>query len=550
MVLDPPTSTYLVPHGVDADAVTSFLAERLPVEADEPLTVETTVLDTVDRRLRDAGVELLLDRHLGAPRLTLRDHSGRPPLVTDVPGAARAAGAGIDPPGGRPVRFLLDDLPPGLLRQRLADVLEERALLPLVLLRLEARSVRVLDEREKTVVRLGITSPLALGAADPAQAFTGGPIDAPDGGVLLATRVVVAGVLGYPKPLARVTALLTEDAGLRTSTSGAADEALRALGGEPDGLRTKVRVPLTPEVRTDRAAVAVLDDLADIATSNLAGTLADLDPEFLHDLRVAVRKSRSVLRELKRAFPPDELARQREALKWVQAITGEVRDLDVQLLEWPALAAKVGPHRRAALEPVHELVARHRAEALRRLVAELEGERFTSTWSSYRAFLAGDLGKAKKRPDAKEPIALTAGRRIRKVYSTMVGMGRAIDDDSPPEDLHELRKRGKELRYLLELFGGLWPAEIVKPMVKTLKGLQDVLGTHQDRAVQVESLRTLVDDLARQPDGPDALLALGSLVDRLEDEEHEARAHFADSFAPFAAKAQRQQVDATFRGLP
>src|ERR671911_588382 len=99
MVLDPPTSTYLVPHGVDADAVTSFLAQRLP------------------------------------------------------------------------------------------DVLEERALLPLVLLRLEARSVRVLDEREKTVVRLGITSPLALGAADPAQAFTGGPIDAPDGGVPLTTRV-------------------------------------------------------------------------------------------------------------------------------------------------------------------------------------------------------------------------------------------------------------------------------------------------------------------------------------------------------------------------
>ena len=64
----------------------------------------------------------------------------------------------------------------------------------------------------------------------------------------------------------------------------------------------------------------------------------------------------------------------------------------------------------------------------------------------------------------------------------MVAMGGAIDDDSPADDLHELRKRGKELRYLLELFGGLWPTDVVKPMVKTLKGLQDVLGTHQDRA--------------------------------------------------------------------
>jgi len=541
MVLDAPTSTYLVPHGVDADAVTSYLAERLAVEADEPVIVETTVLDTVDRRLRAAGIELLLDDHRGAAHLTLRDHSGRPPLTTDVPpadgGAART-------------RFVLEDIPGGLLRQRLADVLEERALLPLVRLRLEAQAVRVLDEQDKTVVRLGVTSPLVLGATDPAQAFTGGEIDAPGGGVALTTRVVVAGVLGYPKPLAQVEALLTEGAGLRTAAGGAADEALRALGGEPDGLRTKVRVALTPDMRTDRAAIAVLDDLADIATSNIPGTLADLDPEFLHDLRVAVRKSRSVLRELKKAFPPEALARQRDALKWVQAITGEVRDLDVQLLDWSGLAAKASPDRRSALDPVHELVSRHRAEAVRRLATELQGPRFTEAWSSYRAFLAGDLGKAKKRPDAKEPIALTAGRRIRKVYSRMVEMGRAIDDDSPAEDLHELRKRGKELRYLLELFGDLWPTEVVKPMVKTLKGLQDVLGTHQDRAVQVESLRSLADELARQPDGPDALLALGSLVDGLEHEQHEARAHFAESFEPFAAKAQRKLVDTTFRGLP
>src|SRR5688500_18762551 len=105
MVLDPPTSTYLVPSGIDADAVISFLAERLLVEADEPVTVETTVLDTVDRRLRAAGIELLLDRHRGVTRLTLRDQSGRPPLTTDVPPADRPGGPSAAPrpgPGERP----------------------------------------------------------------------------------------------------------------------------------------------------------------------------------------------------------------------------------------------------------------------------------------------------------------------------------------------------------------------------------------------------------------------------------------------------------------
>ena len=63
-------------------------------------------------------------------------------------------------------------------------------------------------------------------------------------------------------------------------------------------------------------------------------------------------------------------------------------------------------------------------------------------------------------------------------------MGAAIDDASPPEALHDLRKKGKELRYLLEFFAGLYPAEVVKPMVKTLKALQDTLGRFQDREVQ------------------------------------------------------------------
>jgi len=147
----------------------------------------------------------------------------------------------------------------------------------------------------------------------------------------------------------------------------------------------------------------------------------------------------------------------------------------------------------------------------------------------------------------RRPIAEVAGRRIRTVYGRMVTDGRVIDEDSPAEQLHDLRKRGKELRYLLELFGGLWPASVVKPMVKSLKGLQDVLGTHQDREVQADSLRSLADDLAGMPGGPDALLALGVLVDLLGGEQRSARAGFAERFAAFAAPGQRKLVKATFR---
>jgi CHAD domain-containing protein len=128
----------------------------------------------------------------------------------------------------------------------------------------------------------------------------------------------------------------------------------------------------------------------------------------------------------------------------------------------------------------------------------------------------------------------------------MVKMGNAIDADSPHEALHDLRKKGKELRYLLEFFASLYPSSVVKPMVTTLKALQDVLGRFQDREVQADRMRSLGDEVAALDGGAAALMAMGVLVQRLSDEQAEARAHFAETFAGFSAKPQRKLVDRTF----
>jgi CHAD domain-containing protein len=126
-------------------------------------------------------------------------------------------------------------------------------------------------------------------------------------------------------------------------------------------------------------------------------------------------------------------------------------------------------------------------------------------------------------------------------------MGRAIDEASPAEDYHELRKKGKELRYMLELFGApLYPADVVKPMIRTLKGLQDVLGRHQDREVQVALLRALGSEVAGAESGEAALMAMGALIARLTDDERAARGEFAGRFAEFASKEQRRLVKETF----
>ena len=172
--------------------------------------------------------------------------------------------------------------------------------------------------------------------------------------------------------------------------------------------------------------------------------------------------------------------------------------------------------------------------ARRTMVRGLRDDRLKRLLADWGALLEELVARPSgDRPDATVPIGELAARRIRKVYRRMVKLGAAIDPHSAAEDYHELRKKGKELRYLLELFGTpLFPREVVKPMIKTLKSLQDVLGRHQDREVQVATLRTLRNEVSAHPDGAAALMAMGVLVMRLHEDEQAARDEFARALRP------------------
>ena len=420
------------------------------------------------------------------------------------------------------------------MRRRLAGVLEKRALLPVVRVRSAVVPVAVLNGDAKTVVRLVIERAEAVQASKR---------------IPLAPRLVVQPVLGYDDEHERTLRVLRDRLGLEPAGRDVYDEAVAAVGGRPGGVPSKPRVKLAHGTRADAAAAAVLTQLAAIAEANVPGTIADLDTEFLHDLRVSVRRARSVLRELEGVHDPDERAHLRTELKWVQTLTGPVRDLDVQLLGWDELVAPLAPERAPDLEPLRGLLERRRKRELGRLRRGLRSARFAAALAAWRG-LATTAPASEARPHAGVPIEWLAADRIRRVYRRMVRDGSAIDDDSPAEALHDLRKRGKELRYLLEMFGGLFEPKVVKPMVATLKDLQDVLGDFQDSEVEIEMLRGLGDDLAAEPGGPAALIALGPVLDALLADQQAAHDRFADRFASFAAPEQRALVRDTFPKQP
>ena len=506
---------YVLPDGLTADVATEQLAAHLAVESERARTVDRRFYDTFDGRLHANG-------------LTLTHEDGRL-VLADAAGEARNVAEEPSPPR----RMFAADLSPGPLRQALQPITDIRALSPIARVQSRMHPLRVLDDETKTVVRLRVEEPTLVG---PRGARTP-----------LKPRLRVLPVRGYDAALAEVRATLSGELGLGEAAETLQDEAVGAAGGTPGGVSTKLVLELRRGERADHAAVSVLSQPLEAMRATLPGTLADVDAEFLHDFRVAVRRTRSLQRQLRRVFPPDRLEGFRSEFRRLQQVTGAVRDLDVHLMELADFRAGAPPALAADLEPLAQVLAGRRRAELRRMVRALRAERTGQAIDAWESFLEGLVALSEdNRPDAARPIEEVAARRIRRVYGRMVKMGGAIDDDSPAEALHELRKKGKELRYLLEFFSSLYPGEVVKPMVKTLKSLQDVLGRHQDQEVQAATLRALRHELPEREGGAAALMAMGVLVERLQDQHAAARADFAERFAPFAAKKQRKLVAETF----
>jgi CHAD domain-containing protein len=311
----------------------------------------------------------------------------------------------------------------------------------------------------------------------------------------------------------------------------------------------KVEVALGYEQRGDAAAAAVLRRLLEVVRENLEGAIAGADVEYLHQLRIAVRRSRTVQRQFKGVFPALELPGFRSELRWLQRATGDARDLDVYVEDFDALARLMPEAQRGDLEPLRLVLGGRRLAARARLERTLRSGRLQDLLGDWERLLESLVElPVDDRATARRSIGSLTGGRVLAVYGRILTMGERIDGDSPAERYHELRKKGKELRYLLELFAArVFDPELVAPLVRTLKDLQDLLGRHQDREVQVTMLRELADEVAVLPGGPAACLAMGGLLERLAADERAVRAEFAERFAALAGADRRAEVAETFR---
>jgi CHAD domain-containing protein len=404
-----------------------------------------------------------------------------------------------------------------------------RRLLPVVELEVETQSLRLLGDEDKTLIRLAIKACRTQGLER-----------------VLTPRLTLTPLKGYEAQARAVAAWLVADLALEPAARPLAAEALDAAERPPGGYSSKLDFRLDPAQRGDTAAREVLLGLLDTLEANIPGARENLDSEFLHDLRVATRRTRAALAQVPGVLPAPVEADFKARFAWLQQVTGPVRDLDVYLLDFDAYQASLPPPMRANLEPLRAYVLAHYGAEQARLAVALGSVPMADLMRDWRRVLA-DPGPVVLEPaNAARPVKGLADERIWRMVRRVRKEGRAIDRDSPAEAMHELRKNCKKLRYLMEFFQSLYPGDGIGGAIKLLKLLLDNLGGFQDLAVQAAHLRDLATRMQaeRQADTA-ALLAMGALVADLLRRREAARGAFAETFRGFDSAEGR----ALFRGL-
>jgi CHAD domain-containing protein len=514
----------------------------------------TTWLDTFDWRLHKAGLTLEYVPRRGGSELRLSGAGA-------TPGAAPGAGASASADPGNAVAqlvtgwqasrpHLLAPLAGGPVGTRVAGLVGPRALIPVVATSTVTAVYRLLNEDSKTVARLLIDRPSVVRGAGQQT-------------VPLPPRLTIAEVRGYLGQARRATRLVAAVPGIAPAGTLLVTDALRAVGRRPGDYSNKVDASISADMPAGAAAAAILLRLLDTIEANVDGTLKDIDTEFLHDLRVSVRRSRSALKLFGDALglAEEELAFFAAEFKWVGDLTTPTRDLDVHLLDFEETARGLAAAKPDDLEPFRVYLEQRRRKEFRALARGLRSARFTGLIGQWRARLdsvqqgnAVPAGVSRGRSGQDHEAAggtagLLAAERTRVAFAKVARRGAAITADTPAEALHDLRKRCKELRYALEFFAPLYEAADYAKVVGDLKRLQDCLGEFQDTEVQIGEIRVLAAAMLAAREAPAVtLLAMGEVTAGLAARQRTAQADFERRFAAFAEVDGQRQMSALLRG--
>lgn len=484
----------------DQERLKAFLAEKFSFYQEEPVHSIWTFYDTFDWRLfRKDRVLYLSGNSLTLRRLSDGEHLDS--LLCDQ------------------WSMFADGLQDSSLKRKLQSILGIRALLILGSVHTRASVYRILNNEIKTISRL---VHLEVGCSPI------GEVPAPD------SYLILQPVRGYPGHARKIEDAIDPLGRSISIWEDVYSSAMTSMRLKPAGYSSSLGLQLDPDLRSDRAVKLILRRLLEIMIANQAGIKADIDTEFLHDYRIAVRKTRAALSQLGAVLPNEKASRFKQDFAYLGKQTNALRDLDVYLLSEEKYRAMLPDNMREDIDPLFAKMKLLRSDALADVIKGIESPEYAAILEHWQEFLDTPDESADPGRLAGLPVIELARGRIFKRYRKIVKDGYSIIKHTDDARLHDLRIECKKLRYLIEFFASLFPRKKVRRLLKQLKALQDNLGDFNDLEVQQAYLLGIAHQLPIEEERARlALIATGYLVDNLEHRRLVVKGKFSQTFTDF-----------------
>jgi CHAD domain-containing protein len=495
-----------IPATDEEGFIENLLADKYSYKVEEPVYQEWEFYDTFDWRLYQ---ELLTFQRAGSS-LNLRNFSTGE-LVESIRWE-------------RTPRFAWQ-FPDSLLKEHIQSLIDVRALLLLSRVFVTFRIYRILNQEEKTVARLLLTSVISNG--DITSQHT-------------ASYVSLRPVRGYPK----YARLLARELGEIGETSSIIEEiyltSLKSNRLVPGSYCSKLNMNLSPAMPSAEAIKLILRRLLRIMRANEAGIKADVDSEFLHDFRIAVRKTRSILSQLDDVFPPEVDNYFKKKFADLGKVSNNLRDLDVYLLSENKYHSLLPSYRRDDISPLFTYLKEQRKNALQEVINHLNSQNYAQLMKEWKLFLEKPISDNEYASKANVQIIDLAKQKIYKQYRRIIKDGNYILEHTEDELLHALRIECKKLRYLIEFFSSLFPEKKINRLLQQLKKLQDNLGEFNDLAIQQEHLLDLTASLpVNDNETKMVLVAIGYIIQNMENQQKSVKESFSKTFRKFSSDSNK-----------
>jgi triphosphatase len=249
--------------------------------------------------------------------------------------------------------------------------------------------------------------------------------------------------------------------------------------------------PLASSATAAEGFAAIIRACLQQIEGNAGGVLTHGDPEWLHQMRIGVRRLRACLALSARFMAPTRVEPLRVELRWLAHALGTARDCDVFTLETlPAFTSAVGRGGgggplQPALRALATQAAARRDEARVTACAAVAAPRFL------RLVLAASALAAAPVTGGPDPTALAAPARdvarplLKRRHRALLALGTDLAH-AAPETRHAARLAAKKLRYATEFFAPLFERKRTRAYRRALTVLQEELGAWTDAAVAAQ----------------------------------------------------------------